>query len=280
LVNMSLAPVYHTKSIDTVGTEQFRVYFLSGGHFISAIHDIPLWADKEKGIANFVCEIPEGTRAKLELSKTDKLNPIRQDRKNGKVRYVHDPYPFNYGAFPQTWENPLVHDKHTDSYGDNDPIDVCEIGGKVHKTGDVVHVKILGVYAMIDAGETDWKIIAIDVTDPNADKYHSFTDIPKEKLDKVFTFLRDYKIPDGAGPNKFAFNSECQSKDFALEMIAEAHGEWHKIITGKLPSKHESGKYDFSTAATVTSESSAHITQEEAEHVIVDHFKSYLRAKN
>jgi len=29
-------------------------------------------------------------------------------------------------------------------------------------------VKILGVLAMIDEGETDWKIIAIDVNDPDA----------------------------------------------------------------------------------------------------------------
>ncbi len=31
--------------------------------------------------------------------------------------------------------------------------------------GSVVAVKILGVLALIDEGETDWKIIAIDVND-------------------------------------------------------------------------------------------------------------------
>lgn len=29
-------------------------------------------------------------------------------------------------------------------------------------------VKLLGVMALIDEGETDWKVIAIDVTDPLA----------------------------------------------------------------------------------------------------------------
>ena len=36
--------------------------------------------------------------------------------------------------------------------------------------GEVKQVKVLGVLAMIDDGETDWKILGIDVNDPNADK--------------------------------------------------------------------------------------------------------------
>ena len=31
-----------------------------------------------------------------------------------------------------------------------------------------MQVKVLGVLAMIDEGETDWKVIAIDVNDPDA----------------------------------------------------------------------------------------------------------------
>ena len=34
---------------------------------------------------------------------------------------------FNYGAFPQTWEDPNI--KNNEGYGgDNDPLDVIEIG--------------------------------------------------------------------------------------------------------------------------------------------------------
>lgn len=39
---------------------------------------------------------------------------------------------------------------------------------KVLSRGDVVHVKILGTLALIDQSETDWKIIAINVNDPEA----------------------------------------------------------------------------------------------------------------
>lgn len=45
-------------------------------------------------------------------------------------------------------------DEHTHAKGDNDPLDVCEIGEKVHERGAVVQVKVLGIMAMIDEGET------------------------------------------------------------------------------------------------------------------------------
>jgi inorganic pyrophosphatase len=54
--------------------------------------------------------------------------------------------------------------------GDNDPVDACEIGTKLHATGAIVQAKVLGGYAMIDEGEMDWKFITVDVTDEHADK--------------------------------------------------------------------------------------------------------------
>jgi inorganic pyrophosphatase len=53
----------------------------------------------------------------------------------------------------QTWEDPSHIDASTNAKGDNDPIDVCEIGYKVHKRGAVIRVKILGTIALIDEGK-------------------------------------------------------------------------------------------------------------------------------
>ena len=72
--------------------------------------------------------------------------------------------------FWQTWEDPGHVDGSTGVGGDNDPIDVIEIGGAVHSRGSVIQVKVLGVLAMIDDGETDWKVFCIDVNDPDSDK--------------------------------------------------------------------------------------------------------------
>jgi inorganic pyrophosphatase len=41
---------------------------------------------------------------------------------------------------------------------------------QIQERGAIVQVKVLGCFALIDEGETDWKVLAIDVTDPMADK--------------------------------------------------------------------------------------------------------------
>ena len=87
------------------------------------------------------------TNAKMEIDTKAPLNPIVQDQKKGKLRFVancfpHHGYIWNYGAFPQTWENPNHKDESTQCLGDNDPLDCCEIGHRVAKRGDVLSVKV------------------------------------------------------------------------------------------------------------------------------------------
>ncbi len=65
-------------------------------------------------------------------------------------------------------EDPSEKDAVTGSLGDGDPIDIVEIGQRSCDIGDIRQVKVLGALAMIDQGETDWKVIAIDITDPRA----------------------------------------------------------------------------------------------------------------
>jgi len=256
---------YGNKVISELGTHEYRVFFTNkNGDLISPIHDIPLWVDKVNAIANMVVEIPRGTHPKLEMNTLSPLNPIKQDVKKGALRKIHDPYPFNYGAFSQTWENPSFVDPRTGAKGDFDPIDVCEIGSVNWKTGDVIKVKVLGCWAMIDEGETDWKILAINVDDVNASKYNDIGDVPQEDREKVFTFLRDYKIPSGSGPNQFAFNSELQPKALAIEVTELTHEHWHEVVVGK--TANDTPKGTFSIGVT-TSVEGAKLTynQEEAQ---------------
>jgi inorganic pyrophosphatase len=228
---------YSYNPISEVGQPKYLGYFKKGWLPISPWHDIPLFAEPEKKIANFVLEIPKGTQPKLEINKDIPLNPIKQDIKNGKLRNVAIPYPFNYGAFPQTWENPGYVHPATNAKGDNDPVDVCEIGSRIGQTGEVRQVKILGTYAMIDEGETDWKVIVIDVNDPAASKYNDISDVEPAKLKEVFEFLRDYKIPDGKPPNKFGFDDKPQNREFALKVIEETHNDWKKLVNGEVDKK-------------------------------------------
>ncbi|XP_049848492.1 inorganic pyrophosphatase-like [Schistocerca gregaria] len=243
---------YSLTKIGEAGTLKYCLFFKKNNTPISPFHDIPLWADKNAGIANMVVEIPRGQQAKLEISRDIFLNPIKQDVKNGKLRYVAMKYPFNYGALPQTWENPCILHPDTNASGDNDPVDVCNISSLQYNTGDVIQVKILGTYAMIDEGETDWKILAVDVNDEKASQMNDVEDIDKVipgTTKAVYEFLRDYKIPDGKPANVFAFESKPQNRDYAIKVIEEAHKEWVEIIQDKISSETKN-KVKISTACT------------------------------
>lgn len=70
------------------------------------MHDIPLYASKDNKTMHMIVEIPRWTNAKMEICLKEPLNPIKQDVKKGKLRFVancfpHHGYIWNYGALPQ-----------------------------------------------------------------------------------------------------------------------------------------------------------------------------------
>ena len=129
-------------------SQEYLVYFQEEeGHLVSPWHDIPLYADQTNLSLNMVVEIPRFSQAKFEISRPRRLNPIVQDRAEREVRYLPNVFPWhghlcNYGAFPQTWENPFHSDPWTGLLGDRDPLDVCELGSKPLATGTVLPVKV------------------------------------------------------------------------------------------------------------------------------------------
>ncbi|NP_001187633.1 inorganic pyrophosphatase [Ictalurus punctatus] len=221
-------------------TLSYRVFYKNqDGKYISPFHDIPIYADEAQNIFHMVVEVPRWTNAKMEIATKDPLNPIKQDVKKGNLRYVANVFPYkgyiwNYGAIPQTWEDPAHKDCDTECCGDNDPIDVCKIGSRVCTRGEVIKVKVLGVLAMIDEGETDWKVIAINVDDPEAKDLNDITDVQRLKpgyLEATVDWFRRYKVPDGKPENKFAFNEEFKDKDFAIKTIKSTHDFWKALIS-------------------------------------------------
>ncbi|KAJ2955687.1 hypothetical protein NQZ79_g8347 [Umbelopsis isabellina] len=240
-----------TRVVGEPNTLEYRIYFEKNGVLISTFHDIPLFANAEKTIFNMIVENPRWANAKLEISREETLNPIKQDIKKGKLRFVRNCFPYkgyiwNYGAFPQTWENPNNINPETKARGDNDPIDVCEIGEQVAYPGQIKQVKVLGTICLLDEGDTDWKIIAIDIHDPLASKVNSKWRIrqrlalcvdlhmPKllyllldiEDVEKYFPGLlratndwfRIYKIPDGNPENEVAFDGKAKNNVIILPL--------------------------------------------------------------
>ena len=113
---------------------------------------------------------------------------------------------------------------------------MCEIGELVGKPGEVKQVKVLGVMALLDEEETDWKIIVIDVKDPLAPKLNDIEDVERHLpglLRATNEWFRIYKIPDGKPENQFAFSGECKNKKYAMDIVRECAEAWERLITGK-----------------------------------------------
>ncbi|KAM9847834.1 inorganic pyrophosphatase [Aulostomus maculatus] len=257
----------------SLNAKDYRLFFKNDkGKYISPFHDIPIYADESQKYFHMVVEVPRWTNAKMEIATKELLNPIKQDEKKGKLRYVanvfpHKGYIWNYGAIPQTWEDPAHKDGDTGCCGDNDPIDVCEIGSEVCSRGDVIRVKVLGILAMIDEGETDWKVIAINVKDPDAKDFNDIDDVKRLKpgyLEATVDWFRRYKVPDGKPLNKFAFNEEFKDKDFAIEVIKSTHDLWKALISQKA----DAGGLNCKNTCVSTGESPYCFSCDEAEAAV------------
>jgi len=198
---------------------------------ISPWHDIPLFSPD--GYVHLITEIPKFSRAKFEIATGEPFNPIKQDTKNGKLReYKYGDMCFNYGAFPQTWEDPNHTTPDTGYVGDNDPIDAIEIGYKMLRTGSVTKVKVLGVLAMIDDGETDWKVMCIAHDDPLAPQLNDIDDVERVLpgyISVAREWLRLYKTVDGKPMNQFALEEKAMSKEYAMGVINETHQFWRQL---------------------------------------------------
>lgn len=147
--------------------------------------------------------------------------------------FPHKGYIWNYGAIPQTWENPNHIEPSTGCKGDNDPVDAIEIGSRVAKRGDVLSVKVLGVFALIDEGETDWKIVTIDVNDPVAEKVNDIEDVETffpGLLRATVEWFRIYKVPDGKPENQFAFSGDAKNAAFAKDILEVTHEFWSCLL--------------------------------------------------
>ncbi|XP_055152825.1 inorganic pyrophosphatase 2, mitochondrial isoform X2 [Symphalangus syndactylus] len=220
--------LYHTEERGQPCSQNYRLFFKNvTGHYISPFHDIPLKVnskeengiptkkarnDEYENLFNMIVEIPRWTNAKMEIATKEPMNPIKQYVKDGRLRFVANIFPYkgyiwNYGTLPQ-----------------------------ILSCGEVIHVKILGILALIDEGETDWKLIAINANDPEASKFHDIDDVKKFKpgyLEATLNWFRLYKVPDGRPENQFAFNGEFKNKAFALEVIKSTHQRWKALLMKK-----------------------------------------------
>ncbi len=111
----------------------------------------------KKGQLNVVIEIPAGRTEKWETRKSD--GALTWNIKKGKPRVVkYIGYPGNYGMIPQT-----ILPKELG--GDGDPLDAIVLGPPIAR-GSVAQARLIGVLKLLDDGEQDDKLIAVNPDSP------------------------------------------------------------------------------------------------------------------
>lgn len=83
-----------------------------------------------------------------------------------------------------------------DCKGDGNAL-VCSLSfmcvcGQVCSRGEIIRVKVLGTLALIDEGETDWKVIVINVEDPEAEDFNGLTPFPSASVISMMLNLSEF----------------------------------------------------------------------------------------
>lgn len=123
-----------------------------------------------------VVENPQGVSGKYEVD--TKLGIIGLDR----VLAAPMPFPFEYGFIPGTW-----------STSDNDPLDIMVLLPIATFPGCVLHVRIIGLYRMVDTGQEDNKVLAVCDGDETYTAITDISDVPKRQLKRIAFFWENYK---------------------------------------------------------------------------------------
>eukprot|EP00297_Palpitomonas_bilix_P023948 CAMPEP_0113902660 /NCGR_PEP_ID=MMETSP0780_2-20120614/21976_1 /TAXON_ID=652834 /ORGANISM="Palpitomonas bilix" /LENGTH=307 /DNA_ID=CAMNT_0000895495 /DNA_START=121 /DNA_END=1044 /DNA_ORIENTATION=- /assembly_acc=CAM_ASM_000599 len=245
------------------GSTEFRLYATKEGQTVGWWHSIP-FVTASNGL-NFVCEIPKGTTAKMEVNTKEAGNPIAQDVKKGAPRHYGIKAAFNYGCIPQTYENPEEVDPNVDirALGDGDPLDAVELSDEPIEMGTLGEVIPVGVLCLIDEGEVDWKLFVLRADHPLVEKkrrekevsrgghrtsstspstfnapYLTLDDVEEHfpgKMSAIREWFRTYKTFEGKDENKFGLNEEIKDGEFAWKVIFQCHHEWRDLVGGNNP---------------------------------------------
>lgn len=141
---------------------------------MNPLFELPV-GDKAPEEINMLVETPMGSINKYEFHTNTGL--LKLDR----VLFEKLPYPIEYGAIPQTWDE------------DEDLLDVMCILTYPTFPGCIVSVRPIGVMLFNDSGEKDDKILAVPVDDIRYKHVKSITDLSEHQKDEIGFFFERYK---------------------------------------------------------------------------------------
>jgi inorganic pyrophosphatase len=141
---------------------------------VNPLFALPIGDDAPNEI-NMMVETPMGSINKYEFH--TKTGLIKLDR----VLFEKIPYPIEYGAIPQTWDE------------DQDLLDVMCLVTYPTFPGCLLSVRPIGVMLFNDSGEKDDKILAVPVDDIRFKHIKTIDDVTMHQKDEIAFFFERYK---------------------------------------------------------------------------------------
>jgi inorganic pyrophosphatase len=153
---------------------------------------------------NCIVEIPKGSSNKYEYDADTGL--IRLDRPLYSPMY----YPGDYGFIPSTLA------------ADGDPLDILVLMQEPSFAGCLIRARPLGVLVMKDEKGDDEKILAVPISDPTYETYHSLSDVPPHFLRTMDHFFRIYKELEGKAVTSMGWQDRWLAEKIILTCIETA----------------------------------------------------------
>ena len=85
----------------------------------------------------------------------------------------------------------------------------------------IVSAKVIGVMRMLDAGETDDKIIAVAENDMSVNHFNDISELPVHFLNEMRNFFEDYKKLENKSVKVEDFQNATIAKEIVLKSIED-----------------------------------------------------------
>src|SRR6266511_1277918 len=151
-------------------------------------------------------EIPKGSSNKIEYNK------VKRRFELDRVLSVAMSYPEEYGVITKTLAP------------DGDELDVICLTIQPTFSGLYVPIRIIGVLKMIDKGEQDHKLLAVNAGEPRLNHIQELKDISLEKQEEIKHFFARYKDLE----NKKVEVGKFESKEQAEKLLKKCQEAYQK----------------------------------------------------
>ena len=94
-------------------------------------------------------------------------------------------------------------------------------------------VRVLGALALVDGGETDWKLLVVDADDSSTSAWRTVDDVPRDRVAEARDWYRLYKTAEGKGENEYGMGGRAIDGDEALRVAVGTHRLWRDWVDGK-----------------------------------------------